>query len=337
MDTELNREGIYLSSGGNLLQCIWSYDEDTEVGKWLSIDVSDKAEQYLFDDIEIGDNVTLADLFTLVEKSPVLKQVYRRSYINELAAHAQLGVNPNFTPGYSPDAIEYLELYQQWSFDSNSKTYRPLHNLFFHGVGYQLKEDVLETDSNFGYPAGHRIQWGLSFTDIRDLLQLPIKIKREVAITEDDLDAVEFGQVINVANLSGVSLGQVLHGVFWELSFFGGPEETKAVGDELKSQVAEIRSGDANIDDLEYRSIADLLFDRDQAGCNRMFSALGSFTPHEIYKVLRMLENDSIVGQSLNLFAEHGLVIKPEYAELTARAFRKLFREATDQSRKDSK
>ena len=76
-------------------------------------DVTDRAVEFLFDRLELGPDVRLRDLFGLFERCPVLLQVYRRFYAQELCAEAALG------PATDDEKTNllYLELRQSWEYD----------------------------------------------------------------------------------------------------------------------------------------------------------------------------------------------------------------------------
>ncbi len=59
-------------------------------------------------------------------------------------------------------------------------------------------------------------------------------------ITEDDIDAKAHGDTVDNAKCPDVLLGQVIHGVLYELSFHGGPEQQVEFHDELNRDCAAV-------------------------------------------------------------------------------------------------
>lgn len=300
----------------------WNYDHDTEQGAWDRHDVTARAHEFIFNDVALADGVTLHDIFKLLDAAPILQSVLRRDFCVELVEEARKGVSPDFKPGYASDAIEYLELYQIWHRNSATKEYQPVHRLDFHGIGYALRE-VLDEGHGFSYPVGHRIQWGISCSPVRELLPLPVKVKDSVVVCEDDIDAKNWGSEIETIKLGGVSLGQVLHGILWELSFHGGPKEATEFKEELQSRVDEINEGTATL------VAGDDFFDEfDAPGCKTLFDSIGEHRYHAVSLALRGLEDDVPVQAGLREALGESVVVKAEHAELPAKAFRRLFREA---------
>lgn len=315
---------LKLIPGPSLISHQWVYDKTTEIGEWVDVDVTSRAHEFLFDDVDIGDGFTLADLFRLLEACPVLQQIMRRNFSDELMAEARKGVSQEFKAGYDPEGIEYLELYQLWHKNTAISEYQPTHRLNFHGVGYALREPVNQPDG-FSHPVGYRIEWSVSCAPLRDLLLLPIKFKTKVIVCEDDLDAKKYAHMVEEVSVCSASLGQVLHGVMWELSFHGGPDGQAEVITDLKKSMAEIDNGTADLVSLDE---SDIFGDLDRPGIVAMFNSIGNHKISELTSELRALEDDEPVAAGLAKTTLSGVVVKPEYANLGARAFRKLFREA---------
>ena len=141
-----------------------------ESSAWAEEDVTEKAAEYLFAPVEFAPGLALSDVFALVEAAPVLKTVYRQSFIVELCAEASKGISPQYTPGYAAEGLEFLDLYQVWSVDSREKSYEDSGHWNFHGVGYELRaEDQPGQVMNQG-----RIHWDVSCAGVRNLLALSL-------------------------------------------------------------------------------------------------------------------------------------------------------------------
>lgn len=215
---------LILKSGPTLLWRQREYDSVTDEERYIDLNVTTVAHEYLFESAPLDQDVLLADIFKLLDAAPVLTTVLRRDFSNELLVEARKGVASDFTHAYSPEGIEFLELYQCWHLNTATREYEPVHRLDFHGIGYELREDM-----NHGhgciYPAGTRIHWGVSMTPIRELLALPIRFNPVVSICENDLSVKKYAQELEKVQLTGINLGQILHGILWELSWYGGPEK----------------------------------------------------------------------------------------------------------------
>jgi hypothetical protein len=315
---------LKLQTGPTLIYAHRGREEDGQGKPCIRSDVTAQAHEFLFDSVALCDGVTLCDIFRLLEACPELQAVMRRNYCAELLAEAQKGVSPEYQAGYAPEAIEYLELYQQWHLNSLTREYQPNHRLNLHGVGYALREPMNEAHGMV-YPVGHRIQWGVSTSNVRELLSLPLRLNSSVQICEDDLDARQFGQEIEKVSMCHVSLGQILHGVLWELSWHGSPADQLKLTEELKAQVAEIDAGTAKLTPMDD---IDLFNELDVPGCRALFVSIGGHKPRAVSYALRELEDDAPVADGLRATFADEVVVKPEFAALGARAFKKLFREA---------
>lgn len=310
---------LTLNPGPRLTVVLSAEHEGRRVPK--TVDVTQRAHEFLFETVTLAKGVTLADIFGLLETDPVLTKVLRQDFSQELLEHARKGVSPTFVAGYDPQGIEYLELYQVWHFNSGTRTYQPTHQLSFHGIGYELKED--RDMGGYVEKAGTRTQWGISLTDVRDLLALPLRLRPEVRVFEDDFDARAYGQELEAFHVEGVNLGQVLHGVLWELSFHGAPAAQEEVRDDLQERVEEVRAGTA-----ETVSGSDIFDEMDRPGIELLFDSIGEHSVADVRWELRKLEDDEPVQAALAQALSDAVRVKPDYAQLPARAFRKLFRTA---------
>jgi len=294
-------------------------DDEPDGPRLREQDVTGRAHEFLFDLITLDAGTTLSDLFRLLDASPLLQPVFRRDFAAELCAEARKGPLAKAAPPSPHEGIEYLELYQQWSLDTATNVYSPMQRLDLHGVGYELTEDVPE----HGRKRGERIQWAVSLTPLRELLHLPLRVDPEVQVTEDDLDAKAYGTEIARARHPDVTLGQVIHGVLWELSFHGGPQEQADAADELHQQVAAIDAGTA-----ELVSGDDLFENLDRPGCEALFDSLGGRSAREISHALREIDDDENAAAWLDKTFDGTVLVKPQFRDRSGRQFRKAFRAA---------
>lgn len=305
---------------GPRLTVVRSVEEDGK-RRPLTVDVTGRAHEFLFETVTLAEGVTLADVLGLLDASPVLASVFRQDFSEELLAHARKGLSPKFVPGYDPEGIEYLELYQIWHLHTGTQTYQPTHHLSFHGIGYELRED--RDAGGYTEKAGTRIQWGISLTDVRELLSLPLRIRKDVRVCEDDFDAKNYGRELQAVQLEGVNLGQVLHGVLWELSFHGAPQDQEEVRSELQERVDEVHAGTAE------RVEGDSIFEEwDRPGIEQLFDSIGEYRVGEVTRALRDLEDNEPVQAGLTQRLDATVQVKQAHQATPARAFRRMFREA---------
>ena len=312
-------QDLILRAGPALIARRWETDEGADVARLIEVDFTDRVHEMLFELVTLDAAFTLGDIFRLMERSPLLQQVFFREFAEELCAEARKGPIVGVAARASLEHIEYLELYQQWGLDTSTQVYSSTQRLHLHGVGPELTEDAPDHSRQ----RGQRVQWSLSLTPLRGLLPFPLRVNAEVQVVEDDVHAKAHHREIARARHPDVTLGQVIHGVLWELSFHGGPQEQAQVADELHQQVAAIDAGTA-----ELVSGDDFFDDLDRPGCEALFEDLGGQSVRDISHALRDIEDDENAAAWIEK-AFDGLVrVKPQFRDRTGREFRKAFRAA---------
>lgn len=308
---------LFLTAGPALIR-LESHPGENHAGP---VDVTDSAIEFLFLPIELDPDLTLGDIFRLLDRCEALHRVFRQDFASELCAEARKGPLPP-TRGIDPSevkGIEYLELHREWRLDTSESCYWGTQQLHLHGIGHVLDHDVPEYFAR----AGDRIQWSVSLTPLRELLSLRLSVRETFDVLEEGIDASAYGSRIASAKCSEVTLGQVIHGVLWELSFHGAPKDQEQVLEELLEQKAEIDAGSAN-------SVAgDDIFDElDNPGFAALFSSLGNAPRSEVRRAIRDIPDEAAAAEHLRELFGDEVVVSPLYRELSGRAFRKAFRTA---------
>jgi hypothetical protein len=227
LETPPDSEKIDLRCGGNLVQTRWIYDDQAEQGQFVEFNVNDSVSAYLFEKITLAKTVSLQDIFALIEKSNFLKEYLHQYWIDEFLSEAKSAVKASVE--INARSIEYLELYWSWEYDQESQIYKSPLRPDFHGVGILQQEDIIEHD-HVVCPKGQRINWSISTAELGEIIDLPLKIRDEALITED---------APPLKILSDTTLGQMLEGIFWELSFHGGPEGRRSFNEDLAKAAKE--------------------------------------------------------------------------------------------------
>lgn len=305
-------EHLILRPGPELVLRVFRPEPDQLGPRPKEREVTDRAHEFLFEAITLHPQATLADVFALMEASPLLKRVYRPSFVDELCAEASKGPAHGMQPAH--DRIEYLELYAQWGLDTHTHTYSGTTRLRLHGVGPVLQEDHPEEHKR----KGERIEWAVSLTPLRSLLALPVRVNHSVRITEDDRAAQAWMQEIGRAQVEDVSLGQVIEGLLWELSFHGGPAEQEAVAEDLRQRVAELHDGKA-----EMVSSDEVFEGLGLPGCEGLFDEFGGHPPREVDKALRDIGDAENAADWIARKFEGRVVVKSQFRRLNGREFRR--------------
>ncbi|CAN5360488.1 hypothetical protein BH10PSE16_BH10PSE16_26370 [soil metagenome] len=300
----------------------WVCDQGSDTGQWTWQDVTEQAHEFLYRDVEVAPDVTLADIFALVGSNPVLHAVYRQEFVDELCAEAAKG--PAAPTDQPWERLEYLELYQVWTLDSATQEFEGAGRFHFHGVGVVQEADIVE-DGHVMHKKNERIEWGVSLTPVRQLLHLPVRVRAQALVCEEDMDSCNYGKTIQKVINRQITLGRFIQATLWELSFHGGPGDSAAVREDLLEQVAEVKTGitESRAHDDIFESLG---FPSRSSVYDQFFDGWSSASAHELDQALRGLADAQPVQQGLTEAFEDRVKVKPEFAALAAREFRKLVR-----------
>lgn len=237
----MNKETLVLKKNGKLSQIKWVYDEEKGEGAYQEFDVSSNPISYIRDICHIEDGATLKDLFLLIRPQ---KELFQLVFENWLQEYVEYGLNNigKIDDGYNPDDIEYLELYWDPHFDSKSLYGHTRPS--FHGIGYELREDYYGYSSPAQGPQwskGSRVNWGLMGSDLLSYINKPLRLNKELVIYNSDLDAEDWGHELARYSDPEYTLFNIIEGIFWEISYNGGIEDTLKFEQELKEIIKELK------------------------------------------------------------------------------------------------
>jgi len=303
----------------------WDYDEEKETGQWIYTDVTDQTIEFLFHEITLDENIKLSDVFDLIEKNPLMKTIYRQDYVNELCDEVKKGFLEKVEP--KTQQIEYLELYQQWSFNSESKEYQSVGSYNFHGVGFIQPVDLYDgvTENYAGWlqcKKGDRIKWSIAMSPVREMLNLPVRFSPEVIVCEDDFDSKKYLQEISSGISSTITFGLFIKSILWELSWHGSPADTELAydklmrrSDEVKADTVELISHDDVFENLGFPSRFDVF--------SMYMNNVTKDNWKEIDGVIHDIDDQDM---AIVAFLDKKYFLKPEYENLTGHDLRKLIR-----------
>jgi hypothetical protein len=323
---------LILAHGPKLIRRDWEYDESRAEGAYVEDDVTEQASRHLFSTVALTPQVTLRDILLLLDIDPLLQEVFAPDWAKELLAEMMDG-NVPLTPSieYDPEGIEYLELYQVWNQDSFSGELQPVHRLTFHGIGFELREDVVRA-GRIVYRAGGRITWSVSFTSPLEMLHLPVRLNPEVILYEDNRDSVNYSKEIGRMLNPSVTLGQVIHGVLWELSFLGSPESRSEESIQLKNLADDVHSRAEAA--TTHQSLD--LFSEYKVNLALCFTDTGGCSLGDLYAALREVGDrdnaEAVLREKLN----SNLRLKSEFSDMTGMELRRHVRMNSDINLSDS-
>jgi hypothetical protein len=315
---------LQLFPGPRLVRKSWVYDDDKGVGEWVSTDVTDRAFEYLFQELASNPEVTLADVFRLVSDEPIMQAVFRQESVAELCAEVRKG--PVSKEGERWQEIEFLELYQLWNHDTSTGTFEEVGRYQLHGMGVVQEADIFE-HGHLAHRKGERTKWAISLTPVRELLHLPVRVNTEVLICEADVDAKQYANTLQVVKGERITLGSFIREILWELSWHGSPEDSAKVSQGLKEQVAEIDAGTAKTTPHEdvFESLG---FSSKKEVYAHFFVGSEDCGRSEVYRALHALEDVELAVDGLQRLLDGKLQVRPQFAALTGRGLRKAVREA---------
>lgn len=300
---------------------VWCDLHGEESARPIDSEVGERAFEFLFEPVTLDERLSLGDVFRLLEICPTLQQVFRREFAGELCDEARKGP---LTPSRGSDpeevaGIEYLELYWSWRLDTSSGAYSGVHRLELHGVGHILEADA----PDYGVKAGGRIRWSVSLTPLRELLELPLRFRDDFDVTEDDIDAKAYGHTIASGKCRELLLGQVIHGLLWELSVHGGPDTKADFLDDLMARKAEVDAGTAKLIPAD-----EVFAEFELPGFDALFESVGGVSRGELRRALRSIDDDQPVGPWLDREFQGNVVVRTQFRDRPARDFRRALRAA---------
>ena len=315
---------LQLFPGPRLVRKAWVYDDDAGTGEWISTDVTDRAHEFLFQDVLAAPDVSLADVFRLVMDAPIMQSVFRQEFVSELCVEVRKG--PVAKAKEDWEQLEYLELYQQWNYDTSTTAYQGVGRFYLHGIGVVQVADIFE-HGRLAHKKGERIKWSVSLSPVRELLHLPVRIQGEVLICEDDHDAKMYGHTLQVGRSENITLGNLIREILWELSWHGTPEESESVIQGLKDQMAELHEGTTKTTSHEdvFESLG---FVSTKAVYAEFFTGSEDVGQSAVYRALHDLEDTELAHVGLKRVLDGKLQVRPAFADLTGRELRKAMREA---------
>jgi hypothetical protein len=196
-------------------------------------DITDELPCYLMEKCQLDDDITLKEVFLLIEKDIDIFKVIIGNWCKEIITEGLYNNSKPYSNEYDKDEIEYLELYRYYNIDE-PESFGCIH---FHGMGYELQEE------HDHFLKGERIPWSLSMTKSNDIINIPLRLNNNIKIYDDDYKVIRE----NCDETSLYGLIDILYCVIWELSFHGAPKDRDDVKEELDRRVKKYFDAVGNI------------------------------------------------------------------------------------------
>lgn len=225
--------------------------EDDSIEQILEPIEDETSLTHLREICKIADNVTLGDIFSHVEKLPLLKLFISQyswcSAIDEFHEQAKL---PRVEHGSENNRIDYIEI--SHSIESTQliqrithpgghrerlRTVNYDHSPDLHGVG------VMNKHMDGGLP----VSFSMSLSPMNSIAHLPVKINQTFKVYEPfdpkRHNSAERPQLL-IEDDRPFSFLEVLDAIYWDISFYGGPQQIADFTAEQIDTVEKIKSGE---------------------------------------------------------------------------------------------
>lgn len=234
---------LRIAKGGKLIETDWVYDNEKEAGSYVDEDVTKLAIRRLFDPCTLEDGVSLRDIFELVNTELDIFDLVIGNWCKEIVTEGLTGT-PKKVGYYDPAEIEYLTLGYYASYNSKKKnSFHGFHRPDFGGVGWKLKDNIYFdwNDPKTGekmieHHKDTRINWGLSFTPANEIIDLYVILEPEMKIYENDTDG-DYMSELHSFGEPEYTLGGIIQGIIYELSFHGGPVDRSGTKEEIDQRL----------------------------------------------------------------------------------------------------
>ena len=294
--------------------------EDHDDGQQEWVDVTASSVEYLFEPLELSQDLTLGDIFSLFEACPALGQVFARFHSASLCEEARLGplISANESPKY------FLELRRIWWFNSHQRIYSDINNL-------QLSAMAPTPTNKQAGATGPRhkelfTSYDVAGSSVRSLLHVPLRFSGVLEVLEDDTHAKKHMGINQSAHCTEVQLGDVLKGILRSLTFFGSPQDMEDLAaqlhemDEKPGTWSEPMTAEAYLMMMHKDS-----FDR---ACHELFEHIGNETSYAIGNVVRLIPDKHNAQRWLQKKLGQQVRVRAAYANLNGRNFRQAYNDA---------
>ena len=92
---------------------------------------------------------------------------------------------------------------------------------------------------------GKPVSYAIEGSPLNTLSELPVKLNGVVQITDETNRNLPYPRPVIIEAEKKFRLSDILYGIFWELSFLGGPDDRDEFNEELNRRIEESVSGAA--------------------------------------------------------------------------------------------
>lgn len=233
---------LRIIEGGKLLADEWNYDNEKQQGHVeAGTDITDKAMYYMNEECELEDGLKFKDIMLLIKNIDKYDSL-----------------SPLFTGGlWLKDLIDD-------GLSENNDFEKPIDTMYVYRAA-SLNDDDYNTNNDYltsyvsvdGKLNNDDITYALDFIPLYELSDAYIVLNKEFLLIDERQKSNEnWKKYLNslsdeerkketlypkiLETKKDFSLFDILHGIFWELSFHGGPKNKKDRANELKEIIKNI-------------------------------------------------------------------------------------------------
>lgn len=229
---------LEIRKGGVLYEETYNYPHDV-----VKREVIDTIPQYLFETCTIAADVTLRDIFLLLQRDVAVYTALFTGYLPELLEEVfnsvpkERGTNPL-------SDIEYLELgwfLEASSYAGDAGEEYSISGMSFpnvSGIGFAFTEEFRGDNSFERHKVGDRISFGVDFTPVKDLCDLRVVLSDRLLITDYRKEGPD--TAVYTERGATFTLGQILKGLLWEITWHGSEKDKEERHEDLLGRVADL-------------------------------------------------------------------------------------------------
>jgi hypothetical protein len=219
---------VTLHKGGTLIRSRWN----GEIREYVEDDVTAFGTRFLYDYCTLAEGVTLRDIFTFMQQHIVILDAVVGLDCAEFVAEGLSGKILKPEEAYlEAGSFDFLELY--WEMDEDRKK-----NIFdgYHFPRFQGWGDLPLDPGNPNWFVGKKGAWGgIDRIPTYEFIDIEVRLRPDLVIrdskTEEPLR--QFSQVF-------YTLGHILYGIVWEISYSGSPEMRDQQNAEYRNRSSEL-------------------------------------------------------------------------------------------------
>jgi hypothetical protein len=207
--------------------------------------------------VEIAEDFTLGDLCRIINHFEDIDiETFSTLLHCPLEPLLEECLRPRDTSSLPKSDLHYIRLFWECEYDACTQDRSPSASslaLSVDGIGDIWEE--YQPGGRFyeeGRDAAHCNRYGIELAPLYTLRDLPLRIDPIMTVRPSPTQKASHPSLDIPA--PGVTVLQLIHALFWELSFFGTPEQRDAAGEELGQQVKRIKAGEERL--IPYEDIS---------------------------------------------------------------------------------